>query len=140
MGRAPMGGTGMYELSVEASFAAAHSLRGYRGECERLHGHNWRVEVCLAAEALDELGMVMDFRDVKSMLGGVLAELDHRHLNEVPPFDALNPTTENLCRHVADRLRAGLPPRVAIRRVTCWESDRCSASYSPEPGASPGGD
>lgn len=130
MGR-PGEETDMYELSVEASFAAAHSLRGYEGECERLHGHNWRVEARLAAEGLDQMGMVLDFRELKSALATVLAGLDHRHLNEVPPFDRLNPTTENLCRHVADRLRAELPSRVAIRRVTCWESERCSASYSP---------
>jgi 6-pyruvoyltetrahydropterin/6-carboxytetrahydropterin synthase len=128
----------MYELSVEAGFAAAHSLRGYKGECERLHGHNWRVQVRLAAEELDELGMVIDFRDLKAALEAVLAELDHRHLNEVPPFDSLNPTTENLCRHIADRLQADLPSQVAIRRVTCWESERCGASYLP--GAAPSSD
>jgi 6-pyruvoyltetrahydropterin/6-carboxytetrahydropterin synthase len=130
----------MYELSVVSGFAAAHSLRGYQGECERLHGHNWRVEVRLAAEGLDDLGMVIDFRDLKAALGAVLAELDHRHLNEVPPFDTLNPTTENLCRHIADCLRTELPPHVAVRRVTCWESERCSASYLPEPAALRDGD
>jgi len=129
----------MYELSVESSFAAAHSLRGYEGECERLHGHNWRVEVRLAAEELDELGMVVDFRDVKAALAGVLADLDHRHLNDVPPFDTINPTTENLCRHIAGRLQEGLPSHVAVRRVSCWESDRCSASYLPGPVRPPEG-
>ena len=129
----------MYELSVEDHFAAAHSLRGYQGECERLHGHNWRVEVRLSAEGLDDLGMVLDFRDLKSALGAVLDELDHRHLNEVPPFDRLNPTTENLCRHIADRLREGLPAHVAVQRVTCWESERCSASYMPGPAPAPDG-
>ncbi|KPK63061.1 MAG: 6-pyruvoyl tetrahydrobiopterin synthase [Planctomycetes bacterium SM23_32] len=121
----------MYELTVEGDFSAAHNLREYEGECERLHGHNWRVEVRLAAEELDELGMVMDFREIRGLLGDVLDDLDHQYLNEVPPFDRLNPTTENLCRHIAQQLQDRLPCRVSIRRVSCWESDRCSASYVP---------
>jgi len=127
----------MYELSVENDFAAAHNLRGYKGECEHLHGHNWRVHVHLAAEELDELGMVMDFREVKGLLNGILSELDHKYLNEVEPFDVQNPTTENLCRHIADRLAESLPDRVAVRRVTCWESEKCGSSYVP---AASGGD
>lgn len=122
---------GTYELLIEDTFAAAHNLRGYRGDCERLHGHNWRVEVLVAAEELDELGMVIDFRELKERLGEVLAELDHTHLNEVKPFDEVNPTTENICRHVAEQLRDKLPRRVSIRRVSCWESEKCGASYVP---------
>jgi 6-pyruvoyltetrahydropterin/6-carboxytetrahydropterin synthase len=121
----------MYELAIEDSFAAAHNLRGYEGDCEHLHGHNWRVEVCIAAEELDELGMVLDFRQLKAGLAEVLARLDHKYLNEVAPFDAVNPTTENICRYVAEELRAVLPCRVSVRRVSCWESDKCSASYTP---------
>jgi len=121
----------MYDLTIEDSFAAAHNLRGYEGDCERLHGHNWRVEVCVTAEALDELGMVLDFRQLKSSLGEVLTKLDHRYLNEIAPFDALNPTTENICRYVAQQLQTRLPGRVSVRRVSCWESDKCSASYTP---------
>jgi 6-pyruvoyltetrahydropterin/6-carboxytetrahydropterin synthase len=121
----------VYELTVAGSFAAAHRLRGYRGDCEKLHGHNWRVEVCLAAGRLDELGMVVDFREVKAVLGEVLDRLDHGYLNEVPPFDERNPTTENLCRHIAEGLAGRLPGHVAVRRVTCWESQGCSASYRP---------
>ena len=121
----------MYELSVQGNFSAAHNLRGYKGDCERLHGHNWRVQVHLAADELDGLGMVMDFRDVKGLLNEILSELDHRYLNEVKPFDVQNPTTENLCRHIADRLAQGLPDRVAVRRVTCWESENCGSSYVP---------
>ena len=120
-----------YELTVEDTFAAAHNLRGYKGDCERLHGHNWRVQVCVTAGKLDELGMVMDFRELEECLGKVLADLDHAYLNEVKPFDKANPTTENLCRHVAEELRKVLPRRISIRRVSCWESDRCGASYEP---------
>ena len=121
----------MYELTVEATFAAAHNLREYQGECEHLHGHNWRVEVCVAADELGRLGMLMDFRDLKAALSGVLQDLDHTYLNDVPPFDELNPTTENLCRHIAGRLAEKLPCNVSIRRVSCWESDNCGASYIP---------
>jgi 6-pyruvoyltetrahydropterin/6-carboxytetrahydropterin synthase len=123
--------SGTYELRVEDGFAAAHNLRDYTGECERLHGHNWRVRVCLCAGQLDEAGMVVDFRQAKAALADVLEELDHAYLNEVPPFDAMNPTTENLCRHIAEQLQDKLPRCVSIRRVSCWESDRCSASYVP---------
>jgi 6-pyruvoyltetrahydropterin/6-carboxytetrahydropterin synthase len=122
----------MYELTVEDHFAAAHNLRGYHGECEHLHGHNWRVVVRLAARDLDDLGMVMDFREVKGLLGGILEELDHKYLNDVPPFDSKNPTTENLCRYVATRLGEGLPDKVSVQCVSCWESEKCSASFMPD--------
>ena len=121
----------MYELTVEATFAAAHNLRHYEGECENLHGHNWRVEVQLAGEKLDELGMLMDFRDLKATLGDVVQTLDHTYLNDIPPFDRVNPTTENLCRHIAEELGPKLPRHIAIRRVSCWESERCGASFIP---------
>lgn len=124
---------GLYELAVEASFSAAHNLREYPGNCERLHGHNWRVRVCVASSTLDDLGMVVDFRDLKGWISEVIDRLDHTYINEVEPFDSLNPTTENLCRHIAGELQRQLPRHVLVRRVTCWESDRCSATYVPRP-------
>ncbi len=130
LGKSPEA-TGMYELTIEAVFAAAHNLREYQGECENLHGHNWRVEVVVAAAELDRLGMVMDFRELKGALGEVLQGLDHKYLNDVPPFDTLNPTTENLCRTIAGALCEKLPCNVSIRRVSCWESEKCGASYTP---------
>jgi 6-pyruvoyltetrahydropterin/6-carboxytetrahydropterin synthase len=129
----------MYELTIEASFAAAHNLRGYQGECEKLHGHNWRVEAVVAASELDHLGMVMDFRDLKAALGSVLQGFDHTYLNDVEPFTELNPTTEDLCRVIAGRLAERLPRSISIRRVSCWESEKCGASYLPEDGAGGGG-
>lgn len=119
----------MYELTVNSTFAAAHNLRDYCGECENLHGHNWRVEVVVGSDELDDLGMVMDFRDLKKAMAGVLGELDHGYINEVPPFDELNPTTENISRHIAARLGGLLPGHVKVRRVSCWESERCAATY-----------
>ena len=124
----------MYELSVEDYFAAAHKLRHYQGECENLHGHNWRVRVELAAEELDGLGMVMDFRDLKKALKDVLSELDHTYLNEREPFDAVNPTTENICRRIAGLMSERLPVAVRLARVWCWESEKCGACYVPAGG------
>jgi len=123
----------VYELTIEDHFAAAHKLRDYHGECEHLHGHNWRVQVQVAAGKLDRLGMVADFKDLKAALEGVLGRLDHKYLNEVPPFDRENPTTENLCRFVAEQLAPELPERVVVRHVRCWESEQYSACYTPEP-------
>ncbi|HHT9132364.1 MAG TPA: 6-carboxytetrahydropterin synthase QueD [Candidatus Tripitaka californicus] len=119
----------MYELIVEADFAAAHSLRGYQGECENLHGHNWKVQVMLKAEALDGLGMVMDFKEIKRTLGEILEGLDHKHLNELTLFKKENPTTENVSRILYHELSKRLPQRVSVSKVTTWESAYCGASY-----------
>ena len=122
----------MYELTIEEHFSAAHNLREYNGECERLHGHNWRVEVRVKARELGEGDMVMDFRHLKDVVRETLKPIDHSYLNELPPFDELNPTTENLCRHIALQVAERLPERVRIERVCCWESDKCGACYFPE--------
>lgn len=119
----------MYELHVESDFAAAHCLRGYQGKCERLHGHNWRVQVVLRSEALNALGMVMDFKDARAALGEVLERFDHRHLNETAPYDRINPTTENLARGIAEEVGGRLPEGVKVKSVTVWESERCGATW-----------
>lgn len=119
----------MYELIVEGHFAAAHSLREYDGNCERLHGHNWELEVRLAGEELDELGMVCDFRDAKKIINSVTDRLDHRHLNEVPPFDEINPTTENIARFVYQEVGKLLPEGVKAASVTVWESRGNGVTY-----------
>jgi 6-pyruvoyltetrahydropterin/6-carboxytetrahydropterin synthase len=121
----------MYEVTVMRSFSAAHSLRGYRGKCEALHGHNWRVEVSAAAAELDELGMVIDFKVLKEALSAVLAQLDHGYLNEIPPFDRLNPSSENLARHIYEETAKQLSQtRVQLVRVRVWESDNAYSTYS----------
>ena len=126
----------MYELLVESEFAAAHRLRGYQGACENLHGHNWRVEVVLAGEQLDALGMLVDFRDVKKIVNATLDEFDHRYLNDLPAFQEMNPTTENLARLVYHDCGRRLPAGVRVRSVTVWESPRCGARYSEDSPAS----
>jgi len=121
----------MYELAIETHFAAAHCLRGYQGECERLHGHNWRIRVVVASDRLDDLGMVMDFKAIKRILDEVIGAFDHRHLNELACFREQNPTTENVARIIAEETAARLPEGVHIQAVSAWESEGCSATYRP---------
>ena len=121
----------MYEITIETSFSAAHRLRGYEGKCERLHGHNYRVEMALVGEQLNGIGLLMDFRDAKRLLGEVVGRLDHRCLNEMAPFDELNPTAEHIARYVCDEVTRSAPRGVSVARVTCWESEKCSATYRP---------
>jgi len=121
----------MYELSVKDHFDAAHSLRGYPGECRKLHGHTWDVEVTVAGEQLDEIGIVYDFKRLKDDLRAVLDDYDHVFLDEVPPFDTLNPTAENLARIVYERLAASVDPAVRVREVAVWESPIAKLVYRP---------
>ncbi len=119
----------MYELVVEKTFAGAHNLRGYDGDCEKLHGHNWRVEVTLKAEKLNEIGMVMDFKIVKKKLGEILSHFDHSYLNELSEFKQENPTTENVSKVIYNNLSAQLPPEIFVAKVKTWESEKCAAAY-----------
>lgn len=119
-----------YEITVETAFAASHQLRGYKGEIENLHGHNFRVEATVYSDGLDSLGLVMDFLELEALLKDILAPYDHRHLNERAPFDTLNPSTENVSRLLFEELEARLAPRgLHPRRVRVWEAPSFSASY-----------
>jgi 6-pyruvoyltetrahydropterin/6-carboxytetrahydropterin synthase len=117
-------------LYLRSEFAAAHRLREYDGNCERLHGHNWKVDVVLRGAQLDRLGMLLDFREAKRLLRELLDALDHRYLNELEAFREANPTTENLARTICEALAARLPEGITVARVTAWESDGCGASYT----------
>ena len=121
---------GLYALTVRTSFAAAHRLREYAGNCERLHGHNWQVEVTVESDSLDPGGMAIDFRAVKGALGEALAVFDHRYLNEVAPFDGINPSSENIARHLYEEMERKIPGPVRVARVTVWESEDARAEYS----------
>ena len=124
----------MFEVSVEQSFAAGHALRNYKGKCENIHGHNWRVQVVIEGEQLDGTGLLVDFIDVKDLMGSVIARLDHQFLNEVAPFDVTNPSAENIAEYFYQKMSAGLtatPVRVRIREVKIWETDIQSATYRP---------
>jgi 6-pyruvoyltetrahydropterin/6-carboxytetrahydropterin synthase len=122
-----------YRLTVFTEFAAAHSLRGYPGECGRVHGHNWRVEVEVEAGALNGLGMGMDFKTIRQAARTVAAELDHRNLNDIKPFDEINPTAENIAayfhRGLSGMLNGGA---VRVASVTIWETDTAGVRYSEE--------
>jgi 6-pyruvoyltetrahydropterin/6-carboxytetrahydropterin synthase len=115
----------MYEVVVEDSFSAAHYLREYEGNCEKLHGHNWKVQVCVRKRRLNKLGMVVDFRELKKELKKVLSILDHSYLNELAYFKKRNPTTENIAQFIFKKLSA----KIKIFSVSVWEAESCFARY-----------
>ena len=120
----------MYELKVITQFAAAHRLENFNGKCEGLHGHNWKVEVFLAGEGLDQAGLLMDFGVVKAKAREVMEEIDHKYLNELAAFKDQNPSSENLARYLFQRLSAVINDAgVRVFRVSVWESDTSCASY-----------
>jgi len=117
-----------YKVSVIKGFSAAHALRGYKGKCERLHGHNWKVKVTLKSCGLDKTGMAMDFTDIKTKLAGVLSKFDHCFLNETVPFHKINPTAENIALVIFKNIAVKLPKAVKVHEVEVWESDTSSAT------------
>lgn len=133
----------MYKIKVESHFSSAHNLRGYKGKCEELHGHNWKVELVAQSSGLDKAGMVLDFKHLKKKLNTVLDKLDHKYLNEIPYFkkvnpvrkkhakriklsNGVNPTSENIAKYIYDSLKGGIP---GILAVTVWENESCCATY-----------
>ena len=123
----------MYELKIITEFSAAHNLRNFRGKCEALHGHNWKVEVVLSGKNLDDSGVVLDFAEVKTATSEIMSEIDHRYLNDLPFFMENNPSSENIARYIFHRLQEKIDnDRVRIRRVTAWESQDACASYLGE--------
>ena len=121
----------MYRLTIHTHFAAAHNLRNYQGDCENLHGHNWKVEVTVAARELDQAGLGVDFKVLKRETKIVLDLLDHKYLNEIPPFDVISPSSENMSRFLFEKLGDRLNnDNVRVEMLTVWESDYARASYS----------
>jgi 6-pyruvoyltetrahydropterin/6-carboxytetrahydropterin synthase len=122
----------MYRIGINGGFASAHFLRGYAGTCEALHGHNYKVEAVVTADSLDDVGLGIDFRRLREKLGGVLAELDHRLLNDLPEFAEQNPSAELISRLIFRRLAAALAAEpVTVAEVKVWESEGCWATYCP---------
>jgi len=122
----------MYELKVIGHFAAAHNLRDFYGKCENLHGHNWKVEVYVTAEELDQPGLVMDFGVIKKNLAEVLDMLDHKYLNELEFFKETRPPSENIARYIFENLAPKISRGSArLARVSAWESETARASYAP---------
>lgn len=120
----------MFELKIEDFFAAAHNLRGYKGQCEELHGHNWKVEVYVRSEVLDDIGLAIDFADLKKHVTTILDTLDHKYLNDLPSFSEVNPSSENIAKYIYEELEKLLvDTAVNVYKVTAWESEKAAASY-----------
>jgi len=116
----------MYNIKVELSFSSAHNLRGYKGKCESLHGHNWKVEAVVTSNTLDKCGMVMDFKILKTALKEILESLDHKYLNDIPYFKKVNPTSENIAKFIYQKIKLRIKK---ISAVTVWESENSAATY-----------
>jgi len=122
-----------YTLKVVSDFASAHTLRDYPGACSRMHGHNWKVEAEVEARKLDAIGMGVDFKLIRRALETLTEQLDHRYLNDVPPFDGINPTAENIAAHLYHGLRQALDDeRIRVSAVTLWETERACVRYSED--------
>jgi 6-pyruvoyltetrahydropterin/6-carboxytetrahydropterin synthase len=132
----------MYELKVKTHFAAAHQLKMVAKKCENLHGHNWKIEICVSGETLNHAGVLIDFGELKQHIHETMKRLDHRFLNELDCFSDKNPpSSENIARYIAEEIGKSLNhPGLSVSRVTAWESDDCCATYTPRitPSAHPG--
>jgi 6-pyruvoyltetrahydropterin/6-carboxytetrahydropterin synthase len=120
----------MYKLRIHTSFAAAHCLINYQGDCENLHGHNWKVEVSVTAQELDKAGLGIDFKILKQETNAILRTLDHKYLNELMPFREVSPSSENISRFLYEELSKRLNDgNVKVDSITVWESDNAAATY-----------
>lgn len=120
-----------YFITIELDFAAAHIIHGHPGKCANLHGHNWKVEVTAIATKLNDIGIGIDFSDLKGALKVIVERLDHQYLNDIPPFDKLNPTAENLAQYIYEEMLKLLPPEITLEHTTLWETDRSRVTYKP---------
>lgn len=121
----------MYEITILAHFSAAHRLRYLHGQCEALHGHNWKIEVSVTTRRLGKDGVALDFGILKQEVANVLKTLDHTFLNDLPYFKKKEPSSENIAKYIFDRLQPEARKRkVMLKKVTAWESETASATYS----------
>ncbi len=124
----------MFEITVDETFAAGHALRGYKGKCENVHGHNYKVRVTLAGPELDHAGLLCDFVHVKKVIRDVVQSLDHKFLNDFSPFDTVNPSAENIAKYFYEQATGRLEKQAngaRIAEVTIWETDTTAATYRP---------
>ncbi|MEW6001485.1 MAG: 6-carboxytetrahydropterin synthase QueD [Nitrospirota bacterium] len=120
----------MFELTVETYFSAAHQMRGYKGKCEKLHGHNYKVQLHIVAEKLNDIDIAMDFHEIKRLADEIITPLDHSFLNEIFPFTEKNPSSENIAKWIYDSLKKKINDNnVRCSAVTVWESETASATY-----------
>lgn len=121
----------MYHLTIHTHFAAAHNLINYQGDCENLHGHNWKIEVTVGAMELDKAGLGVDFKVLKRETNRVLDQLDHKYLNELTPFQECSPSSENIARYLFEQLSGVLnSSTITVEKVNVWESEYACASYT----------
>lgn len=120
----------LFTVNVEVDFCASHIIVGHPGKCANLHGHNWKVQACVQARTVNDIGISIDFKDLKSELNAIIDPLDHRHLNDLEPFQNLNPTAENISRYVYQELKPQLPEHVTLTSIILWETDRSNVTYS----------
>ncbi|MBU3911344.1 MAG: 6-carboxytetrahydropterin synthase [Candidatus Omnitrophica bacterium] len=120
----------MYEILIRSDFCGAHNLRGYRGRCEELHGHNWKIEARFEKERVDNIGIAADFKILKIRLKTILAKLDHAYLNKLKAFKARNPSAENIAKYIYDKLVSSIKFKgLSVKSVSVWESDNSCATY-----------
>ena len=122
----------MYELIITGHFSSAHYLREYEGACENLHGHTWKVEVAIASNIVNKIGLVVDFKELKVRLKEMMDHWDHVCLNDLPEFKEMNPSTENMARWIFQEFKKDLPKDVCMSYARVWESDGASVLYSEE--------
>jgi len=124
---------GQFEVMIERNFSSAHQLRGYKGKCENLHGHNYRIEIYARGSELDNIGLLVDFVDLKAAADEIVMYLDHRNINELPPFDELQPSAENLAKYILEHVARRIDDeRVKIYKVRCFETPTSVATYAVE--------
>lgn len=126
----------MYILTIEDYISSAHQLKGYRGKCENIHGHNWKIEVSVYGDTLNDIGVLIDFHDLKSMLKQVLQKFDHKNLNDCEEFKSINPSSENLSKIIYENMNNMVAAyscannvNIKVFSVTVWESATCRSSY-----------
>jgi len=120
----------MYDVVVEQEISSAHQLRGYQGKCENFHGHNWKIRLEVTRDCVDEIGLAVDFAELKKILNSVLEKYDHVMLNELPEFSQTNPTSENLARIVFQQCKEALADfQIKMKAVTVWESSKAFVRY-----------
>ncbi|MDQ1363196.1 MAG: 6-pyruvoyltetrahydropterin/6-carboxytetrahydropterin synthase [Pseudomonadota bacterium] len=123
----------LYNLKIVTDFASAHTLRNYPGACARMHGHNWKVELEVVATKLNDIGIAIDFKQMKKAANEVCNRLDHQYLNDVAPFDMINPTAENIAAYLYGEIgRLVNTDHVKVRAVTLWETERACVRYTEE--------
>ena len=123
----------MFEVCVENTFAAGHALRNYHGKCENVHGHNYRVRMTMEGEQLDATGLLVDFVEIKCLMSAIIDKLDHQFINDIAPFDVINPSAENIAKYFYDEIYSGLKTEMPVRisEVKVWETDVSAAAYRP---------